>query len=128
MQERNYAMNKIEALNEQNNLLTVGDQDFEAKILRSPQPMVVDFTANWCPPCHRLVPVYQRLSAEYQGKLGFARLDIDEHPMIPARFRVQAAPTIIFFKDGKEIERVVGPHPGRLKDLIEAVLTKHSII
>jgi thioredoxin 1 len=121
-------MNTIDALHRQSNLFTVGDQDFVEKILNSPQPMVVDFTASWCPPCHRLAPVYQRLSAQYQGKLGFARLDIDEHPLIPAHFHVQAAPTIIFFKDGKEIERVVGPHPGRLQSLIEGVLAKYSTI
>lgn len=121
-------MNTIEALNGQNNLFIVGDQDFEAKILQSSLPMVVDFTANWCPPCHALVPVYQRLSTEYQGRLGFARLDVDEHPMIPARLRVQACPTIVFFKDGKELERVVGPHPSRLKSTIEHILAKHSIV
>jgi len=108
-------MNTIETLNGQSNLFTVGDQDFEAKILQSSLPMIVDFTANWCPPCHALAPVYQQLSTEYQGRLGFARLDVDEHPLIPTRLRVQACPTIVFFKDGKELDRVVGPYPSRLK-------------
>lgn len=121
-------MNTIEDLNGQSHLFTVGDQDFEAKILQSPLPMVVDFTANWCPPCHALAPVYQRLSTEYQGKLGFARLDVDEHPLTPTHLRVQACPTLVFFKDGQELERVVGPYPNRLKSTIEHILAKHGIV
>ncbi|MBO0791381.1 MAG: thioredoxin [Ktedonobacteraceae bacterium] len=120
-------MNTTESLHEQKQVFAVGDQDFEAKILKSKMPMVVDFTAEWCPPCHVLEPIYERLSTEYKGRLGFAKVDIDEHPNVQWQFRVQAAPTLIFFKDGKEIERIVGPHPGRLKSTIDRILANHGI-
>src|SRR5262245_35337672 len=103
-------MNTVESLKGQKNLLVVSDQDFEAKILQSKLPMMVDFTAHWCPPCRILAPIYERLSMEYQGKLGFAKMDSDENTLIPTRLGIQAAPTLVIFKDGQEIERVIGPH------------------
>ena len=110
------------------NLFIVSDQDFEAKVLRSGQPVVVNFSAvSWCPACRALAPVYQRLSADYQGKLGFAKIDIDENVDFPARYGIQAAPTLIFFKDGQEIERIIGPHPSRLKQIIDRILFGHGI-
>ncbi|MBV9231907.1 MAG: thiol reductase thioredoxin [Chloroflexi bacterium] len=110
------------------NLFSVGDQDFEAKILKSPIPMIVDFTAEWCPPCRAIAPVYERLSKEYQGKLGFARMDTDENVVIPARLGIQAAPTFMLFKDGKVIGRMIGPHPARLKDAINRILAENGIV
>ena len=120
-------MKTNEVMHVYNNLFSVGDQDFEAKILKSAIPMIVDFTADWCPPCHAIAPVYERLSKEYQGKLGFASVDIDEHPIIPARLGIQAAPTFLMFKDGKVIGRMVGPHPARLKDAINRILAENGI-
>jgi thioredoxin 1 len=104
------------------NLITVGDQNFAANVLRVPGFTVVDFSAEWCPPCKALNPVYARLSAEYAGKMRFTQLDTDENFETVMRYNVQANPTLIFFKDGEEVERVVGPYPGRLRALIENVL------
>ena len=116
------------ALHGQSNLFAVGDQDFQAKVLDSTLPVIVDFWAQWCPHCHTLAPIYQQLSMEYQGKLGFAKLDIDEHPQMPSRLGVQGAPTLILFKDGKEIDRIIGPHPSRLKRFIDRALAEHGLI
>ncbi|HLZ58884.1 MAG TPA: thioredoxin domain-containing protein [Ktedonosporobacter sp.] len=119
-------MHTNEVLN--GNLFEVSDQDFEARILKSSLPTIVNFGAmSWCPACRALAPVYQRLSAEYQGKLGFAKMDIDENLLYPARFGIQAAPTLVFFKDGQEIERIIGPHPSRLKLMIDRIVAGHSI-
>jgi thioredoxin 1 len=119
-------MKANEVMDVHGNLFAVGDQDFEAKVLKSTIPMIVDFTADWCPPCHAIAPVYERLSKEYQGKLGFARMDIDEHTLIPARLGIQAAPTFVLFKDGRVIGRMVGPHPARLKDAVDRILAENG--
>ena len=118
-------LNTNETLKEQSNLFAVSDQDFEREVLNSSLPVIVDFWATWCPPCRALAPVYQRLSAEYEGRLRFAKLDVDENQQIPVSFNVWANPTLLVFKDGKECARVVGPHPSRLKSFIDRVLSEN---
>ena len=109
------------------NLFTVGDEDFASKVVQSDKPVIVDFTAQWCPPCRALAPVYHKLSGEYVGRLKFATIDIDEHPQTPARLGIQGFPTLVVFKGGKMIVRLVGPHPSRLKYNIDRVLAENGI-
>jgi thioredoxin 1 len=119
-------------MNEQNattqtNLFNVSDQDFEEKVLKSTMPVIVDFWAEWCVHCRALAPVYERLSNEYAGKLRFTKLDAEESPLIPARYAVRGLPTLLIFKDGKEIGRLLGPHPSRLPRMIECLLADAGV-
>ena len=104
------------------NLVYVGDQDFETKVLKSDAPVVVDFWAEWCGPCKSIAPYYEQLSDEYKGKLSFAKVDTDANPRTPTRLGIQGIPTFIIFKGGSEVGRVIGADRVRLKRELDRVV------
>ncbi|HCI78313.1 MAG TPA: thioredoxin [Ktedonobacter sp.] len=108
------------------NLFHVDDKDFEAKVLNSETPVIVDFWAAWCGPCRAIAPVFEKLSTEYEGRLGFAKMDIDENNQTAMALQIQAIPTLMMFKSGKLIGRFVGPHPSTLKREIDRVLAQQG--
>jgi thioredoxin 1 len=89
-------------------LTQVNDQTFEAEVLKSELPVLVDFWAPWCAPCRMLGPVIEGLAAKYQGKLKVVKMSTDDSPDTPRRYNVQGIPTLILFKAGQETERHVG--------------------
>ncbi len=89
-------------------IVHITDNDFEEKVLNSSLPIVVDFWAEWCGPCRMVAPVLEELAQEVEGKAVVAKLNVDENKQTPTQFKIHAIPTMIFFKDGKEMSRLVG--------------------
>ena len=86
----------------------VNDTNFDAEVLKSPVPVLVDFYATWCGPCKSLAPILEQLSGEYQGKVRIVKLDIDEAPGTASSFGIMAVPTMILFKGGREQRKMTG--------------------
>jgi len=86
----------------------VSDQSFEEEVLKSDQPVLVDFWAEWCHPCKALLPAVERVAEEYQGKAKVVKLNVDDNNQTGMQFGVRGIPTLILFKSGAEFERVVG--------------------
>ena len=86
----------------------VSDQDFEAQVMRSEQPVLVDLYADWCQPCKQLEPILRELENEYSGKIKFVRIDVDRSPMISRAFRVQSIPMLVLLKDGRPVDQLMG--------------------
>ncbi len=88
--------------------LHVTDADFEALILQSDKPAVVDLWADWCGPCHMIAPSVEQMATAYDGRAVIAKLNVDENPNVPGRYGIMGIPTLLYFKDGKEVDRQVG--------------------
>ena len=86
----------------------VTDTTFEANVLKAATPTLVDFWATWCAPCRMIAPVLEEIAAENEGRLTIAKLDVDSNPGVAASYGIQSIPTLILFKDGKPVERLVG--------------------
>jgi len=88
--------------------IRVDEASFEAEVLRSEGPVLVDFYADWCGPCRALAPIIEELSSELEGRLKVAKLNVDENDTLSVKYGVQSIPTLILFRDGDEVERIVG--------------------
>jgi thioredoxin 1 len=102
--------------------VTVTDADFTPAVLQSPQPVVVDFWAAWCGPCRAIAPAVEQLAQEYGGRVTFAKLNADENPRTMQRYGVMGLPTLVLFKGGTEVGRLVGLQPkANIKRAIDQV-------
>lgn len=89
-------------------ILRLNDDDFDKEIMSSNIIALVDFWANWCMPCKMIAPAVEQIAKEYSGKIKVAKVEVDEAGATASRFNVMNIPTLILFKDGKEIDRIVG--------------------
>ena len=104
-------------------LTYVTDVNFQQEVLQGNGPILVDFYADWCGPCRAVAPVLEELSNEFSGKLKIVKLNVDENEQTSMKYGVQSIPTMILFKSGKEIERIIGALPkSRLSSKLEPYL------
>ncbi len=107
------------------NVLNVTDTNFVAEIEQAKGLALVDFWAVWCGPCQVIAPVIEQLAEQLAGKVKFAKLDTDTNQNTAVRFNVRSIPTIMFFKDGKHVDTVIGADP-RIKAILEGKIQQHS--
>jgi thioredoxin 1 len=93
------------------NAVAVTDQTFDSEVLKSPVPVLVDFWAAWCGPCRAIAPSVDEIASEYNGKLKVAKIDVDANAEVPPRYGVLGIPTLLVFKNGEVVEKMVGAYP-----------------
>jgi thioredoxin 1 len=100
----------------------VSDKNFDAEVLKSSEPVLVDFFAEWCGPCKAMAPALEQVAAEMKGKLKVVKVDVDQNPEITVKYRIQAMPTLMIFKDGKVAAQNVGAlvQKKKLEDWVKA--------
>lgn len=102
----------------------VTDSTFESEVLKANVPVIVDFWAEWCAPCRALSPTVDEVANEYQGKVKFVKINIDENPGVPSQFGVRSIPTLIVFKNGQQVDQSLGNVPkSQVVSLVKKVIT-----
>ncbi len=101
----------------------VTDSSFEEQVVDATTPVVVDFWAVWCGPCRMVAPIVDELAEEYDGKVSFAKLNVDENPEVSMKYGIRSIPTLLVFKDGKPVDQIVGALPKKeMQKRVEAAI------
>jgi thioredoxin 1 len=104
------------------NTLQFGDAEFEASVLKSEIPVLVDFWAEWCAPCRTLAPTVDALAVENEGKVKIGKVNVDQNPKTATTYGIRSIPTILLFKGGKVVQQVVGV---KTKAEIQSIINSH---
>jgi thioredoxin 1 len=103
-------------------ILEIGDSNFESEVLQSDKPVLVDFWAPWCGPCRAISPIVEELAKDFGDKVKFTKCNVDENPTTPTKYGIKSIPTLIFFKNGKIQDKVIGiVAKSRLEEMIAQV-------
>ncbi len=102
--------------------IAISDATFNREVLESDLPVLVDFWAAWCAPCRSIAPYIDQIAKQYAGRIKVVKLDTEHNPMTSQRFAIQAIPTFIMFKNGREFHRLSGANPGAIQQVVEAAL------
>ena len=95
-------------------MITLTTENFDERVLRADRPVLVDFWAEWCPPCKMIAPILEQLEAEYGERLTIAKLNADDHPEMALRYGILGFPTLNLYRDGEVVHQIVGAKPKRL--------------
>lgn len=108
-------------------VLKVDDSSWDSDVMKAKELVMVDFWAVWCGPCQMVAPIVDELAREYAGKLKVRKLNTDESPEIAGRYQVMSIPTILFFRNGQPVEKLVGARAKRqFKEVIDSLLAQQS--
>jgi thioredoxin 1 len=103
----------------------LNDGEFDTEVLKSNVPVLVDFYADWCGPCHAIAPTIEALSNEFEGKIKFVKVDVDANQEVASRYEIMSIPTIMLFENGKVEDSIVGAYPANVyKQHIERALSR----
>lgn len=104
-------------------VLEIDDSVFDAEVLKSDKPVLIDFWAPWCGPCRAISPLVEQLAGEFGDKIKFVKCNVDDNPISPGKYGIRSIPTLMFFKDGNVVDQVIGiVAKSKLEEVINKIL------
>ena len=104
-------------------ILEIDDSIFDAEVLKSDKPVLIDFWAPWCGPCMAISPMVEQLAGEFGDKIKFVKCNVDDNPISPGKYGIRSIPTLMFFKDGNVVDQVIGiVAKSKLEEVINKIL------
>jgi len=103
--------------------ITLNESNWEEEVINSNTPVIIDFWAEWCMPCRMISPIVEKISNEYEDRIKVGKLNVDENPSIAGKYQIMGIPTLLFFKNGSLVEKIVGVVPKRvIEEKVKTIL------